>query len=88
MGMFGKGGSAWGIPMANFTLTVTLGSIARKPGVVGDEILIREYLNMTVSIDHDIVDGAPAARFVQELREVIEGAFGLDEILEGQEGNG
>jgi pyruvate/2-oxoglutarate dehydrogenase complex dihydrolipoamide acyltransferase (E2) component len=81
VGMFGKGGSAWGIPMASFTLTITLGSIARKPGVVDDEIMIREYLNMTVSIDHDIVDGAPAARFAQELRQLIEGAYGLVEAV-------
>lgn len=77
VGMFGKGGSGWGIPMASFTLTVTLGSVARKPGVVGEQILIRDILNMTVSIDHDIVDGAPAARFVEELRRLIEGAYGL-----------
>lgn len=32
---------------------------------------------MTVSFDHDIVDGAPAARFVQHLRELVEaGLFG------------
>jgi pyruvate/2-oxoglutarate dehydrogenase complex dihydrolipoamide acyltransferase (E2) component len=39
--------------------------------------MIREFLNMTVSIDHDTVDGAPAARFVQELRQLIEGAYRL-----------
>ena len=77
VGMFGQGSSAWGIPMASFTLTVTLGSIARKPGVIDDQIMIREYLHMTVSIDHDIVDGAPAARFVAQLRQLIEGAYGL-----------
>ena len=32
---------------------------------------------MTVSIDHDIVDGAPAARFMNELRQLIESAYGL-----------
>jgi hypothetical protein len=78
VGMFGSG-SGWGIPMASFTLTVTLGTIAKKPGVVDDQIKIREYLHMTVSIDHDIVDGAPAARFVAELRQLIEDAFGLAE---------
>jgi len=80
VGMFGKGTTAWGIPMANFTLTITLGPVAKKPGVFNDQITIREYLHMTVSIDHDIVDGAPAARFVQELRELIECGFGLKEI--------
>jgi pyruvate/2-oxoglutarate dehydrogenase complex dihydrolipoamide acyltransferase (E2) component len=76
VGMFGRGGG-WGITMPNFTLTVTLGGIAEKPGVIAGEIKIREYLDMTVSIDHDIVDGAPAARFVNHLRELIESSYGL-----------
>jgi pyruvate/2-oxoglutarate dehydrogenase complex dihydrolipoamide acyltransferase (E2) component len=79
VGMFVRG-SGWGIPMPNFTLTVTLGGIAEKPGVVDGRIEVREYLNMTVSVDHDIVDGAPAARFVNELRELIESGYGLSEL--------
>ena len=78
VGMFGSG-SAWGLPLANFTLTITLGTIAKKPGVIDDTIQIREYLHMTVSIDHDIVDGAPAARFMEELRQLIESGYGLVE---------
>ena len=76
VGMFGRGGG-WGITMPNFTLTVTLGGISEKPGVVEGRIEIREYLDMTVSIDHDIVDGAPAARFVNQLRGLVERGYGL-----------
>ncbi len=76
VGMFGRGGG-WGIPMPNFTLTVTVGGIEEKPGVVDGKIEIREYLDLTVSIDHDIVDGAPAARFANTFRELIESAYGL-----------
>jgi hypothetical protein len=39
---------------------------------------IREYLCVTVSMDHDIIDGAPAARFVQRLKELVEGGYGLE----------
>ena len=63
--------------MSNFTLTVTLGGIAEKPGVVDGRIQIREYLYMTLSFDHDIIDGAPAARFTQRLKELIESDYGL-----------
>ena len=77
VGMFGKG-SGWGITISNYTLTVTVGGIARKPGVVDDQIAIREYLDLTLSIDHDIVDGAPAARFVQCFRELLENGYGLE----------
>ena len=76
IGMFGQGGG-WGITMPNFTLTVTVGGIAKKPGVVDDKIEIREYLDMTVSIDHDVVDGAPMVRFVNYFRELIENGYGL-----------
>jgi pyruvate/2-oxoglutarate dehydrogenase complex dihydrolipoamide acyltransferase (E2) component len=76
VGMFGSGGG-WGIPVSNHTLQVTLGGIAEKPGVVDGRIEIREYLSVTISFDHDIVDGAPAARFTQRLKESIESGYGL-----------
>jgi pyruvate/2-oxoglutarate dehydrogenase complex dihydrolipoamide acyltransferase (E2) component len=78
VGMFGAG-SGWGLPVPNHTLQLTLGGIARKPGVVEDRIAVREYLSVTVSIDHDIVDGAPAARFTQRLKDLIESGYGLCE---------
>jgi len=78
VGMFGEGGG-WGIPLASFTLNVTLGGIAEKPGVVDGRIEIREYLSLTVTFDHDIVDGAPAARFTQRLTDLIERGYGLVE---------
>jgi pyruvate/2-oxoglutarate dehydrogenase complex dihydrolipoamide acyltransferase (E2) component len=74
--MFGEG-SGWGIPIATHTLMITLGGIGVKPGVVDGHMAIREYLNMTMSFDHDIIDGAPAARFAMRLKELIESGFGL-----------
>ena len=76
IGMFGAGGG-WGIPVPNHTLQLTLGGIAEKPGVVDGRIEIREYLSVTISFDHDIIDGAPAARFTQRLKELIESGYGL-----------
>jgi pyruvate/2-oxoglutarate dehydrogenase complex dihydrolipoamide acyltransferase (E2) component len=78
VGMFGNG-SGWAIPFGVHTLDVALGGIAEKPGIVDGRIQIRDYLCMTVSFDHDIIDGAPAARFVQRLKELIECGFGLCE---------
>jgi pyruvate/2-oxoglutarate dehydrogenase complex dihydrolipoamide acyltransferase (E2) component len=76
VGMFAKGGG-WGIPFTQYTLAVTLGGIAEKPVVVDGQIEIRELLNVTVSFDHDIVDGAPAARFTQQFIDLIERGYGL-----------
>jgi pyruvate/2-oxoglutarate dehydrogenase complex dihydrolipoamide acyltransferase (E2) component len=83
VGMFGEGGG-WGIPVSAYTLNVTVGGIAAKPGIGPDgRIEAREYLCLTVSVDHDVVDGAPAARFSQRLRELIEGGYGLAEASSG-----
>ncbi|MBP9501022.1 MAG: 2-oxo acid dehydrogenase subunit E2 [Candidatus Promineofilum sp.] len=77
VGMFGEGGG-WGIPIPLYTLNLTLGGIATKPGMVGGSVKPREYLHVTLSFDHDIVDGAPAARFAARLRGLVEGAHGLE----------
>lgn len=76
VGMFADG-AGWGIPISFPTLMVTLGGIGEKPGVVDGRIEIREYLSVTVSVDHDTVDGAPATRFSKRLKELIEGGDGL-----------
>ena len=76
VGMFGHG-SGWAIPFGVHTLEVALGGIAQKPGIVDGRIEIRDYLCVTLSVDHDIIDGAPAARFVRRLKELIEGGYGL-----------
>ena len=79
VGMFGNG-AGWGIPPGDPpSLWVTVGGIGEKPGVVDGQIAVREYLSLTISFDHDIIDGAPAARFTQRLKELIESGYGLDE---------
>jgi hypothetical protein len=77
--MFGKG-YGWGVPVAAASLAITLGGLAAKPGVVEGHIVIREYLCMTLSFDHRITDGGPAARFANRLKELIESGYGLDEF--------
>jgi pyruvate/2-oxoglutarate dehydrogenase complex dihydrolipoamide acyltransferase (E2) component len=79
VGMFGKGGG-WAIPFGVHTLDVALGGIAEKPGVVDGRIEIREFLDVTLSFDHDVIDGAPAARFASRFKELIESGYGLDDL--------
>jgi pyruvate/2-oxoglutarate dehydrogenase complex dihydrolipoamide acyltransferase (E2) component len=77
VGMFGRG-AGWGLgflPM--HTLGLTVGGIVERPGFVGDEVCRREHLCVTLSFDHDIVDGAPAARFADRFRDLVEDAHGL-----------
>lgn len=78
VGMFGKG-AGWGIPVSTYTLGILVGGIAEKPGVVDGLIVPRQYLSVTATFDHDVVDGAPAARFVGRLKEIVEAGLGLPE---------
>jgi hypothetical protein len=80
VGMFGKGHSGWGITTTPHSLSLVVGSINWKPAVVEGQIEPREILNLTVLFDHDVVDGAPATRFVRRLIELIESGDGLNEI--------
>ncbi len=70
-GVFGVG-TGWGIPISVTTLTVTVGGVSMKPAVVGDRIEPREFIDIVLSFDHDIVDGAPAARFATRLKRLVE----------------
>ena len=75
------GGMSFGIPhLPLHTCGVTVGGICTKPAVVFDEnansntIVPREFVCLTIAFDHDVVDGAPAARFVSRFVELIEDA--------------
>jgi pyruvate/2-oxoglutarate dehydrogenase complex dihydrolipoamide acyltransferase (E2) component len=76
VGMFGEGGG-WAITMPLYTLGVALGGIERRPALVGGQIDPREFLSLTLSFDHDIVDGGPATRFAQHFKELLESGDGL-----------
>jgi pyruvate/2-oxoglutarate dehydrogenase complex dihydrolipoamide acyltransferase (E2) component len=82
VGMFaGGGGFALAPPTLASTLVV-VGGLSRRPRVIGDDIAVRDVLDLTVTIDHNVVDGAPAARFGADLRRrmevlTVEGGLGL-----------
>jgi len=78
VGMFGQGHRGYGLEATRHSLDLIVGSIAWKPEVVEGRIEPREILDLTVVFDHDVIDGAPAARFVRRLVELIESGHGLD----------
>lgn len=77
VGMFGTA-YGWPVPTTSHPLAFAVGGINKRPGIVNDKIEIREYLTMTILFNHDVVDGAPATRFVARLVELIENGFGLE----------
>lgn len=78
VGMFGTH-AGWGIPLLGHTLGVTIGGIVPRPVLLDGQLVNREHLCLTATFDHEIVDGAPAARFVHRLATLIEEGAGLDE---------
>lgn len=64
--------NGWFIPKSIHPICFGICSIVKKPAVVNDKIEIREMLNMSILIDHDVIDGAPMARFIRELSSNIE----------------
>jgi pyruvate/2-oxoglutarate dehydrogenase complex dihydrolipoamide acyltransferase (E2) component len=56
-------------------VSFAIGSVTKKPVVKNDEIQIREMINITTIFNHDLVDGAPAARFINRLRRYVEQGY-------------
>ncbi len=81
VGMFAEG-AGWGIGFQLHTLSVVIGGIAKRPSLHAGRLVEREFLQLTVSVDHDVVDGAPVARFVRTLRRLVEAAHGLRDLTE------
>jgi len=74
VGMFGRGGG-WGLPFIAHSICLTIGGVARRPGFGKDGLVeTREFICLTISVDHDVVNGAPVARLVSRLRDDIESA--------------
>jgi pyruvate/2-oxoglutarate dehydrogenase complex dihydrolipoamide acyltransferase (E2) component len=69
--------NGWFIYTSIHPISFGISSIVKKPAVVEDRIEIREILNMTVLMDHDVVDGIPMARFVKMLVKNVETGLGL-----------
>lgn len=76
IGMMGNA-SGWFIHTSVHPIAFGVSSIKKKPGVIGQNIEIRSFLHMTVLLDHDVIDGAPMARFITKLSKNIESGLGL-----------
>lgn len=70
VGMFGKD-AGWFIPHGSATVLVTVGGIQKKTVVCDGVSVEKELLCLTVSFDHDIIDGAPAARFMGQFSRAL-----------------
>jgi len=67
----------WIMPFSMHPLCLAFGSLNEQPAVYRREILVREILHLTVLVDHDVIDGIPAAKFVDDLVKKLEKGSGL-----------
>jgi pyruvate/2-oxoglutarate dehydrogenase complex dihydrolipoamide acyltransferase (E2) component len=72
------------IPGHSFTFTTgpraaafVVGSAVDKPWAHEGRVAVRSVLSLSIVVDHDLVDGAPVARFATRLSALVEGAEGL-----------
>ncbi len=74
VGMYSKN-TIWLIPHGSATVLLSVGSMSEKSTEIDENSKLQKGLCLTASFDHDLIDGAPAARFIDEL---------IDEIKSGQ----
>jgi pyruvate dehydrogenase E2 component (dihydrolipoamide acetyltransferase) len=71
LGMFDVDGFT---PVINLPEAAILGvgRIAPKPVVLDEQIVIRKMVTLSLAFDHRLTDGAPAARFLQYIKQLVE----------------
>lgn len=52
--------------------SIAVGAVRKVPVVKNDQVVVGQVMNITISADHRIVDGAVAAQFLQELKKLLE----------------
>ncbi|MBW7458691.1 2-oxo acid dehydrogenase subunit E2, partial [Paenibacillus sepulcri] len=78
----GSFGSIASYPIINYpqAAIITFESIVKRPVVIDDMIAVRSMANLCLSLDHRILDGVICGRFLQRVKENLEG-FNMDTKL-------
>lgn len=76
---YGSIGGTFGVPVINYPQAAILGigRILKTPVVKNDEIVVGNVLPLSMSVDHRIVDGGEAARFVRDIIELLKDPVSL-----------
>ncbi|MFT6865683.1 MAG: pyruvate/2-oxoglutarate dehydrogenase complex dihydrolipoamide acyltransferase (E2) component [Cyclobacteriaceae bacterium] len=82
MGMFSYNMAGWVVPMTPQVLTAMVGGVREVAGIVHGEIVKQEVVDLTIAMDHDILDGAQTARFIERFRKILLNGIEIDETWE------
>ncbi|WP_459764832.1 dihydrolipoamide acetyltransferase family protein [Alkaliphilus crotonatoxidans] len=71
---YGALGASFGTPIINYPEVAILGvgRIEKKPVVIDDQIVIRWILPLSLAIDHRVLDGGDAGRFIKSFKKYIQ----------------
>lgn len=61
------------------TSTFGVGAVEDRPAVLNGKVIVRPTMTLSLLFDHRVIDGAAAARFLRDVKELVEG--GLEEYL-------
>ena len=59
---------------------LAVGAVAKRPVVVDDDLAVADMMTATLSADHRIVDGAEGARFITEVKHLLESPLALLDV--------
>ncbi|MFU8827590.1 MAG: 2-oxo acid dehydrogenase subunit E2 [Brevefilum sp.] len=70
--------STWILPTSIHPLSIGIGTLVKKPYLVGGEVQSRQILHLTVALDHDVIDGMPARAFIADLVDRLSRGYALE----------
>jgi pyruvate/2-oxoglutarate dehydrogenase complex dihydrolipoamide acyltransferase (E2) component len=79
VGSFIAARPSWGVASSFLTCTLTIGGRYQRVYWTDGRAEPRATLSVTVTVNHDVVDGAPGARFAETFGRLLEGGAGLDD---------
>ncbi len=70
----GQSGGLFATPIINHPEVGILGvhRLRKRPAVVGDQVVVRDMMNLSLSCDHRVIDGSVAADFTYEIIKYLE----------------
>ncbi|NVM37044.1 MAG: 2-oxo acid dehydrogenase subunit E2 [Candidatus Lokiarchaeota archaeon] len=65
------------IPIQPWPIQFSLGCLDKRLRKENGQIIEREFLNVTITLDHDVIQGGTITRFLNEIYQMVESGFGL-----------
>ena len=70
--------NGWFIHRSIHPVSFGIGAVLKKPVAVNSQVLIRDILNLTILMDHNVMDGVPMAKFASSFSRLVEEGHDLD----------